>query len=173
MQQQKAVFWGTQLKPLSWQRECRQQQQPSLQPGLLLVSTGYASSHQEASSQVWTRRTMCRQQDWLHSPAGRCGMECINQWRAGWEVPGSSHQGPHLTFSSAASEHFPYWHGNVNNYIMLPVPVSPEREKEVYGSICLLLFGFLCCSFDKIYFHSHDTEAAAEEIALALRIGVG
>lgn len=144
MQQEKAVFCRTQLKSPPGQQQCREY---NFQPGLLLVSTWVCALTLgwSVSSRVQGQQTMCKYQNWPHSAAHRCGTECINQGRPGYGVHGLSHKG---TLGSAAFECFPCWLGNVNNCVTFVVPFSPEREKQVYGSICFLLYGFLCCNFD-------------------------
>lgn len=147
MQQGNAVFCKMKLKSPSGQQQCRQD---NFQPGLLLVSTWACilTLGLSVSSQVQGQQTMCRYQNWPHSPALRCGIECINQGRPGYGVHGLSHKGTHPTLGSTVSECFPCWLGNVNNCVIFLAPIPPEREKQVYESICFLLYGFLCCNFD-------------------------
>lgn len=135
---------------------------------------GYASSHWDswsASSQVSAKQTVCQHQNWPHSPACRCGIEGINQWRPGCEVHGLSHKGllkKHSVWALSILTR------ECEQICHIYYPSLSRDEKQVYESICFLLFRFLCCNFDLFsYLHSHDTEAAAEEISLALRIQGG
>lgn len=147
MQQEKAVFCRMQLKSPSGQRQCRQY---NFQPGLLVVSTWVCilTVGWSVSSQVQGQQTVCKYQNWPHSPAHRRGVECINQGRSGYAVHGLSHKGTHPTLASAASECLSCGLGNVNNWVIFVAPISPERENQVYESICFLLYGFLCQNFD-------------------------
>lgn len=181
MQQEKAVLCRTQLKSPSGQEQFRQY---NFQPGLLVVSTWICilTLGWSVSSQVQGQQTMCKYQNWPHSPAHRYGIECINQGRSGYGVHGLSHRSAHPILSSTAFECFPCWLGNMNNCVIFVVPVSPERENGFMGApFCLWEQAFcftgssvaILIYFDKTYLHSHDTEATAEEIRLALRIWGG
>lgn len=147
MQQEKAVFCRTQLKSPSGQQQCTQ---CNFQPGILLVSTWVCILilGRSVSSQVQGQQTTWKHQNWRHSLAYRCGIECINRRGLAVESMVYPIQVPTPTLGSTASECFPCRLGNVNNCVIFVVPISPEGEKQVYGSICFVLYGFLCQNFD-------------------------
>lgn len=164
-----------QMKSLSGQQQCRQY---NFQPGLLVVSTwvGILTLGWSVNTQVQGQKAMCKYQNWPHSPAYRYGIEYINQRRPGYGVNGLTHKGSHPSLSSATSECFPCWFGNMNNCVIFIAPISLGRENMFIGASAFCFRGSsvaILINFDKTYLHSHYTEAAAEEIPLALRIWGG
>lgn len=175
MQQGKAVFCRTQLKSPSGQQQHRQN---NFQPGLLLVSTWVCilTLGWTVSSQVQGQQTMCKYQNWPHCPAHRCGIEGINQGRPGFGVHGLFQKGTHPTLGSTASECFPCWLWNVSNCVIFLAPTSWEGKTGLWEHLLFCFTGSsvaILIYFDKTYFHSHNTEAAAEETPLFLRIWGG
>lgn len=176
MQQGKAVFCRMKLKSPSGQQQCRQD---NFQPGLLLVSTWACilTLGWSVSSQVQGQQTTCRYQNWPHSPEYRIGIECINQERPGYGVHGLPHKGTHPC--PLPAQPLSAFHADLELWTSVSsfFPQSPPRGKNSLtgastfcftgSSVAILIY------FDKTYFHSHNTEAAAEEIPLFLRIWSG